>query len=66
MCFENIALKSEIEQMEFEFKKESINVKDNSLHHEFFPCDHYFKFDDSEISPGAGYNSEIIQYCLQY
>ena len=23
-------------------------------------------FDDSEISPGAGYNSEIIQYCLQY
>ena len=44
MCLENIALKSEIEQMEFEFKKESINVKDNSLHHDFFPCDHYFKF----------------------
>ena len=44
MCSENIALKSEIGQMEFEFKKESINVKDNSLHHDFFPCDHYFKF----------------------
>ena len=44
MCLENVALKSEIEQMKFEFKKESINVEDNSLHHDFFPCDHYFKF----------------------
>lgn len=35
ICLENEARKSEIDQMKFEIEDRSIDIKDNSLHHDF-------------------------------